>query len=71
MELVPVHPNYAVFFGMDDLDGRVARVETALHVRCTLARRIDASFLDDVFYRLNPRNNKNETTFIYRFDRQD
>jgi Alg9-like mannosyltransferase family len=64
----PVQPNYAVFFGMDDIDQRVQHIESSLKVRFILERRIEASFLDDVFYRLNPKNNKNETTFIYKVD---
>jgi hypothetical protein len=70
LEHEPVRPNYAVFFGIDDINKRVSNVESALGIKCSLERRIEASFLDDVFYRLNPRNNKNETTFVYKIDLQ-
>ena len=66
----PVQPNYAVFFGMDDIDKRVQHIESSLNLKFTLERRIEASFLDDVFYRLNPKNNKNETAFIYKINLQ-
>ena len=64
----PVQPNYAVFFGMDDIDQRVQNIESSLELKLTLERRIEASFLDDIFYRLNPKNNKNETTFVYKVE---
>jgi hypothetical protein len=65
-----VRPNYVVLFGPDDLDHRVRRIESSLGLTLTEERRIEASFLDDVFYRLNPKYNKNETTFVYRADRK-
>jgi hypothetical protein len=61
-----VHPNYAVFFGPDDLDQRVHHIESSLGLRLALERRIEPSFLDYIFYRLNPKYNKNETTFVFR-----
>ncbi len=59
-------PNFAVFFGPEDLDRRVQRIDSALGLNLVLEQKIDASFLDDVFYRLNPKYNKNQTTFLYR-----
>ena len=58
-------PNYAVFFGPEDIQDRVTRVEQALGCKLVLLREIQPSFLDDVFYRLNPKYNKNQTTFVY------
>jgi hypothetical protein len=58
-------PNYIIFFGVEDIDQRVQNIETSLGLKITLMRRIEASFLDDVFYRLNPKNNKNQTTFVF------
>jgi hypothetical protein len=62
----PVQPNYAVFFGVEDIDQRVEHIESVLHLKCILERRIEASFLDTVFYLLNPKNNKNQTTFVFK-----
>jgi hypothetical protein len=59
-------PNYVVFFGPDNLDQRVQRIESTLGLELVLERKIDPSLLDDVFYRLNPRFNKNETTFVFK-----
>jgi hypothetical protein len=61
-----VYPHYAVFFGLEDIDQRVQHIESSLNMKLVLERRIEASFLDNVFYTLNPRNNKNQTTFVYR-----
>ncbi|MGD1044379.1 MAG: glycosyltransferase family 39 protein [Bacteroidota bacterium] len=63
-----VRPNYAIFWGVDDIDQRVQHIESSLKLKFRLERQIDASFLDNVFYRLNPKNNKNETTFVLKVD---
>jgi hypothetical protein len=61
-------PNYAVFFGLEDIDHRVQHIESSLGLKLKLEKCIEASFLDDVFYRLNPRNNKNQTAFVFNID---
>ncbi len=61
-------PNYAVFFGLEDIDHRVQQIESSLGLKLTLEKRIEPSFLDDVFYRLNPRYNKNQTAFLFDID---
>ena len=63
-----IMPNYIVFFGPEDLDQRVQRIESLLRKKLELEKRIEASFLDDIFYRLNPKYNKNQTTFVYKVD---
>jgi hypothetical protein len=63
-----VHPNYAVFFGLEDINQRVQHIESSLKLKFTLERQIEASFLDNVFYLLNPKNNKNQTTFVFKVD---
>jgi hypothetical protein len=63
-----VLPNYAVFFGLEDIDHRVQHIESSLGLKLTLEKRIESSFLDDVFYRLNPRNNKNQTACVFNID---
>lgn len=61
-----VHPNYVIFFGPENLEPRVQRIESSFGLELMLERKIEPSFLDDVFYRLNPRFNKNEVTFVFR-----
>jgi hypothetical protein len=60
-----VSPNYVVFFGDENLDRRVERVkkvypslqpETVIHI----------SLVDYIAYVLNPKNNVNETAYIYK-----
>ena len=63
--------SHAVFFGVDDLDRRVRYVESEMRLKLSLEKRVDPSFLDVVFYRLNPTHNKNEVGFIYRADSQN
>lgn len=62
----PVRPNYVLFFGKDSYDERVRRIQEVLGVTLTLENRCEPSFLDYVFYRLNPRHNKNETIFVFK-----
>jgi hypothetical protein len=62
------HPNYIIFFSREDIVQRVQNVESILKLKFTLMRQIEPSFLDDMFYRLNPRNNKNETTFVFKIN---
>ena len=56
---------HIVFFGTEQLDERVGQISRELGLTLRLERRTDPSFLDVVFYRLNPRHNKNEITFVY------
>ncbi len=65
-----IQPNYAVFFGMEEIDKRVQHIESVLGMKLKLEKKIEASFLDDIFYRLNPRNNKNQTIFVFNIDKK-
>jgi hypothetical protein len=65
LTVAPVRPNYAVFFGLEDIDWRVQHIESELGLKFRLEQRIEPSLLDDVFFRLNPKHNKNQTTFVY------
>lgn len=58
-------PNYVVFTGEPDLEGRVRRVAPLLP-GLELLDRVDPSFVDWLAHRLNPRNNVNLTAWIYR-----
>ena len=63
-----VQPNYAILWGIEDVDARHARMENAMGQKLIFEKQIDPSFLDDVFYRLNPKHNKNQSAFIYRIE---
>lgn len=60
-------PNYVLFFGPQALEKK-EKLEHALGKNLKYEATISPSFLDDVFYRLNPRYNKNQTIFIYRIE---
>ncbi len=59
-------PNYLLFYGPDDFEERVQQIERVLGVKLKLERLCSPSFLDYVFYLLNPRHNKNETIFVFK-----
>jgi uncharacterized protein (DUF736 family) len=63
-----IQPNYAIFFGIEDIDARHARMENSFGRKLIFEKQIDPSFLDDVFFRLNPKHNKNQAAFIYRIE---
>jgi len=60
------YPNYVFFFGNDDLDARVARVENLLGVTLVHDKTVEPSLMDDILHTLNPRHNRNLTSHIYR-----
>ncbi len=65
LRTTPVRFSHAIFFGEEELDQRVQQIETELSLKLSLEKSIEPSFLDVVFYRLNPKHNKNELTFVY------
>ena len=60
-----IRVSQVIFFGTEDLDARVRRIESTLGLKLEFVKRSDPSFLDWVFYRLNPTHNKNEITLVY------
>lgn len=61
----PVRLSHVIFFGPEDLDLRVKHIESELGLKLKLEKETEPSFLDVVFYRLNPTHNKNEVTLLY------
>jgi Alg9-like mannosyltransferase family len=61
-----VQPNYALMFGTEDFEQRKFKVETALQKKLILEKTVEPSFLDYVLFRLNPRGNKNQTSYVLR-----
>jgi len=62
----PVRPNYLLFYGSDDFESRIHRIENGLGSKMVLERKFDPSLLDYIFYRLNPTHNKNETIYVFK-----
>ena len=65
LRTTPVQFSHVIFFGAEDLDQRRSRIESELHLKLSFEKSTEPSFLDVVFYKLNPRHNKNELTFVY------
>jgi hypothetical protein len=65
LQTSPVQFSHVVFFGQEELEQRVQHIESEVSLKLRLEKAIEPSFLDVVFYRLNPKHNKNELTFVY------
>jgi hypothetical protein len=59
-------PNYVIFLGKDDLEARVQAFEKTFSKQTIFETEIEPSFLDHVFYVLNPRFNINQSAIICR-----
>jgi len=58
-------PNYIFFYGQDELQSRIDKMENLLKIKIQLEKKIDPSLIDRVMHTLNPRHNKNYTSYIY------
>ncbi len=65
------YPNYVFFFGNDELELRIKRVEVLLGVDLIYAVTIKPSLIDDILHHLNPKHNRNLTSHIYRINRKE
>lgn len=61
-------PNYAVFYGKEDIEKRIGTFENAFGVRLFPETVISPSLIDDILYKLNPRHNKNQTALIFKIN---
>lgn len=61
-------PNYILFFGNEELEKRIIRIENVFHVQLEFDHRINPSFLDNILHTLNPRRNLNLTSNIYKIE---
>jgi hypothetical protein len=64
-----VHPNYVIFYGQDKIESRV-KAFTKVFPDAQYMVTITPSLVDKVMFFLNPVN-KNQTTYIYRFDEKN
>jgi hypothetical protein len=64
-----IRDNIVIFYGDDELGRRVRWVEDGLRMKLTFISRAEPSLMDYVFYRLNPRHNKNEVLMVYEGER--
>ncbi|ACF15121.1 Alg9 family protein mannosyltransferase [Chloroherpeton thalassium ATCC 35110] len=63
-----IKPNYAVFLGQKNIEERVKTMNEVLNVKTEIEKEIEPSFLDNILYRLNPKRNRNRTSYIYKID---
>jgi hypothetical protein len=63
------YPQYVLFYGEDNLDERVAKMQN-YYPDLTFDKRIDQSILDDLLYSANPKFNQNMDFYIYRTQKE-
>lgn len=61
-------PEYIVFLGEENLENRVKRFVTFFQKKMIFEKKIDPSLVDYIVHKLNPKNNINQTTYIYRIE---
>jgi hypothetical protein len=59
-------PNYIIFLGEERIESRINKFEIDFSDRLEFLVKIKPSFIDEVLYRLNPKYNRNQTSFIYK-----
>jgi hypothetical protein len=61
-----VLPNYLFLYGNEKIKERINRIEILLHVKLSLIKIIEPGFVDALLHRMNPKHNKNLTSYIYK-----
>lgn len=60
------NPNYLLFLENDNIEERLLQFEEIVGAKYELVYTAEPSFLDVIFYTLNPRYNKNEAAKVYK-----
>ena len=63
---IKTEPNYIIMYGNDNQQERIATIENRFHGKLKFQIDISPSIIDQTFYCLNPKHNKNETAYIYK-----
>lgn len=63
---IKIEPNYIIMYGDNEQNERVEQIEQRFQGKLEFETEISSSFVDQIFYYLNPKHNKNETAFIYK-----
>ncbi|NLO19639.1 MAG: hypothetical protein GX121_07170, partial [Ignavibacteria bacterium] len=63
---IKIEPNYIIMYGDSEQNERVEQIEQRFQGKLEFETEISSSFVDQIFYYLNPKHNKNETAFIYK-----
>ena len=64
-------PHYFYFYGNEQLQERIQKMENMFSIHLELEKEIDPSNIDWLLHAMNPRNNKNQTGYIYRVVKTD
>ncbi len=59
-------PKYYYFYGNDNLESRIKKMEVFLEINLVFEKKINPSNIDWLVHTLNPKHNKNHTGYIYR-----
>jgi len=59
-------PNYLFFYGATDIENRVLNIEKLFNISLILKQEIEPDLIDKILHTLNPRNNINLTSYIYK-----
>ena len=63
---VEVEPNYIIMYGNDNQTERKEIIENQFNGIMHFELEIAPSIIDQTFYYLNPKHNKNECAYIYK-----
>ena len=61
-------PNYIIFFGSENIIVRERTFEKSYNKNLEIEKIIEPSLADNIFYKLNPKFNNNETAYIFRIE---
>ena len=61
-------PKYIIFLGDVGIDERVARIENYFQKELIFEKKIEPPLVDYILHKLNPKNNINQTSRVYRIE---
>ena len=61
-------PEYLVILGEIELKQRASLFENTFNRKLVFENKIEPSLVDAILHKLNPRHNKNQTSYIYRIE---
>jgi len=63
-----VGPNYIIFIGEKDIEVRKENIKSHFNKNLKYEITIEPSLVDYIFYKLNPKRNVNQISFIYKLE---
>lgn len=68
LEKTKVIPDYAVLFGEEEQADRLKEYQSVLQRKFSLVKTFEPSMIDYVLFKMNPRGNRNQKSFIYKIN---